>query len=150
MNSHYENLYVSYLERWESIKLISSYNNLGHASVYTLLSTCLRDNFILPQYGTVGCAQTAWSPVKQRSGTPVNRWVMTSTCMGQWMFGYASWVPGSCHVASVSHSAFPRPASLPRREVCGHQSYRLSTKPSHIQIRFPQRSQTKSMRSTCC
>jgi hypothetical protein len=109
LNSHYENLYVSYLEGWESIKLRSSYNTLGHARVYTLLSTCLRKNFILPQYGTEGCAQTAWTPVKQRSGTPVTRWVVTSTCMGQWVFGHASWVPGSCHVASASHSIPPAP-----------------------------------------
>jgi hypothetical protein len=35
------------------------------------------------------------------------------------------------------------------REICGHQSCRSTTKPSHMHIRIPQSSQTKPMRSNC-
>jgi hypothetical protein len=62
------------------------------------------------------------------------------------VFSQASWVLGSCQSLSPTASR-PRP---PPREERGHQSLRNSTKPSHLQIRFPQGSQTKPMRSTCC
>jgi hypothetical protein len=45
---------------------------------------------------TVGCAQTAWSPVEQRSGTPDTQWVVISTYIGWKVFNHVSWTPGSC------------------------------------------------------
>ena len=40
--------------------------------------------------------------------------------------------------------------TAPAGEVCGYHSFRSSTKPSHMQIRFPPSSQSKPMRGTCC
>jgi hypothetical protein len=40
--------------------------------------------------------------------------------------------------------------TAPTREVCGYQSCRSSTKPSHMQISFSPNSQSKPMRGTCC
>ena len=51
---------------------------------------------MLPFCGVVGCAQTAWSPVEQRSGTPETRWMVISTYMGQKVFHHVSWPSGSC------------------------------------------------------
>jgi hypothetical protein len=42
-----------------------------------------------------------------------------------------------------------QPPTVTHRELCSHQSPRSSTKPSHMQIRFPQSSKTKPMRITC-
>jgi hypothetical protein len=39
--------------------------------------------------------------------------------------------------------------TAPAGEVCGYHSFRSSTKPSHMQIRFPPSSQSKTMRGTC-
>ena len=50
----------------------------------------------------VSCEQTAWLLLKQRSGTPVTQWMVIFTCMGQQVFQHASWVPGSCHIATAS------------------------------------------------
>ena len=49
---------------------------------------------MLPFCGVVGCAQTAWSPVEQRSGTPEIRWMVISTYMGRKVFNLVSWIPG--------------------------------------------------------
>jgi hypothetical protein len=51
---------------------------------------------------TVGYAQTACSLVQQRSETPVTRWVLNSTCMGQQVFCHTFWVLGSCNVTTAS------------------------------------------------
>jgi hypothetical protein len=45
--------------------------------------------------------------------------------------------------------SYPTPKA-PTGEMCGYQSRRSSTKPSHMQIRFPSNSQSKLMRGTCC
>ena len=55
-------------------------------------------------------------PVKQRSGSLVTRWVVTSAYMEWQMFSDASWVPGSCQVATASHTTTPTLS----REGCGH------------------------------
>ena len=38
----------------------------------------------------MGCVQTAWSPVEQRSGNLDPQWVMISTYMGQKVFDHVS------------------------------------------------------------
>jgi hypothetical protein len=47
--------------------------------------------------------------------------------------------PGPLALADTASHSLPVPTSC--RVVCGHQSHRSSTKPSHMQIRFPQSSQ---------
>jgi hypothetical protein len=42
------------------------------------------------------------------------------------------------------------PSQSPAGEMCGCESRRRSTKPSHMQIRFSPSSQSKPMRGTCC
>jgi hypothetical protein len=50
--------------------------------------------------------------------------------MRQKEFSHASWSPGSYYVATASHS--------PPAERYGYQSHNCCTKPSHMQIKFPQ------------
>jgi hypothetical protein len=81
-----------------------------------------QEKLMLEICGAMGCAQTGCSLVGQRSGTLVTLWMVISTCMGQKVF-----------------------VTPPRSLAPGS-----NIKPSHMQIRFPQSSQTKPMRSTCC
>jgi hypothetical protein len=91
----------------------------------------------------MGCAQTASSPIQHRSWTPVG------PC--GWWFS-PTWDYRRCLIM------FPGPLApvkvtaptAPTGVVCDYQTHMSSTKPSHMQIRFPPNSQSKPMRGTCC
>jgi hypothetical protein len=90
-----------------------------------------------PLWGSGLCIDSLF-PGRAKFWNPVTRRVVTSTCMGWQVFGHASRVPGSCHIATASHTCLryvviSHVGTAPSPHTC-KQRFPKALRPNHWEV----------------